>query len=554
MADPADYNKVEVLIVGAGPAGLACAIQLKLLRPQTEICVIEKGAELGNHNLSGAVLEQQPLNSLLDAAIPGWQNSDAAKEVLANKVDKDNVLFLSGKSTGFNITFAIRLAKLLGLGFGQMTHLGDYSLSISKLTKWLGQIAKSLGIEVLTGFAAADIITNDSGASAVKLVDQGLNKEGHKQPNYVEGETIEAKFIVLAEGCDGLLTEKFVEKAGLKRKVNQLYSVGVKELIKVSPEQYTRFTAGRVIHAMGYPLWTPVIGPGMFGGGILYAGQPEHLAVGMIVGADWKYYDFNPEDALTLFKRHKRIRRFIEGGTVVEAGAKMIPEGGWYAVPRDPASGAIGKGNVLIVGDSAGFVNMLKVKGLHNAINSGMHAANAIAQTAHNPQTAALRYTDLILKSNVAKEMKRAARFRQVVAKFGPLQGMPLSIFGTLLPLFDIEKDYEAMAAAKYRLKPNQNFDKDTFVAVAATGHREEQPSHLTILDSNVCRTKCTPRFASPCITFCPAGVYETVQNVVKPANPSNCLHCKTCQRKCPFDNIRWTCPEGTGGPRYKRM
>jgi len=554
MADPADYNKVEVLIVGAGPAGLACAIQLKLLRPQTEICVIEKGAELGNHNLSGAVLEQQPLNSLLDAAIPGWQNSDAAKEVLANKVDKDNVLFLPSKSTGFNITFAIRLAKLLGLGFGQMTHLGDYSLSISKLTKWLGQIAKSLGIEVLTGFAAADIITNDSGASAVKLVDQGLNKEGHKQPNYVEGETIEAKFIVLAEGCDGLLTEKFVEKAGLKRKVNQLYSVGVKELIKVSPEQYTRFTAGRVIHAMGYPLWTPVIGPGMFGGGILYAGQPEHLAVGMIVGADWKYYDFNPEDALTLFKRHKRIRRFIEGGTVVEAGAKMIPEGGWYAVPRDPASGAIGKGNVLIVGDSAGFVNMLKVKGLHNAIDSGMHAAKAIAQTADNPQTAALRYTNLILESNVAKEMKRAAKFRQVVANFGPLQGMPLSVFGTLLPLFDIEKDYEAMAVAKYRLKPNQNFDKDTFVAVAATGHREEQPSHLTILDSNVCRTKCTPRFASPCITFCPAGVYETVQSVVKPANPSNCLHCKTCQRKCPFDNIRWTCPEGTGGPRYKRM
>jgi electron-transferring-flavoprotein dehydrogenase len=554
MADPADYNKVEVLIVGAGPAGLACAIQLKLLRPQTEICVIEKAAELGNHNLSGAVLEQQPLNTLLDAATTGWQNTDAAKDVLANKVDKDNVLFLPGKSSGFNITFAIRFAKLLGLGFGQMTHLGDYSLSISKLTKWLGQIAKSLGVEVLTGFAAADIIASDSGASAVKLVDQGLNKEGHKQPNFVEGETIEAKFIVLAEGCDGLLTEKFVDKAGLKRKANQLYSVGVKELIKVSKEQYDNFTAGRVIHAMGYPLWTPVIGPAMFGGGILYAGQAEHLVVGMIVGADWKYYDFNPEDALTLFKRHKRINRFIKGGTVVEAGAKMIPEGGWYAVPRDPATGAIGKGNVLIVGDSAGFVNMLKIKGLHNAIDSGMQAANAIAQTADNPQTAAIRYTDLILKSNVAKEMKRAAKFRQVVAKFGPLQGMPLSVFGTLLPAFDIEKDYEAMAVAKYRLKPNQNFDKDTFVTVAATGHREEQPSHLAILDSAVCRTKCTPKFDSPCITFCPAGVYEIVQNVVKPANPSNCLHCKTCQRKCPFDNIRWTCPEGTGGPRYKRL
>jgi electron-transferring-flavoprotein dehydrogenase len=197
---------------------------------------------------------------------------------------------------------------------------------------------------------------------------------------------------------------------------------------------------------------------------------------------------------------------------------------------------------------------MLKIKGLHNAIDSGMQAAKAIAETTHNPQDAAARYTGLLLESNVAREMKRAAKFRQTVAKFGPLQGMPLSVLGTFLPLFNVEKDYQAMANAKYRLKPSQSFDKDTFTAVAATGHREEQPSHLTILDSAVCRTKCTPRFSSPCITFCPAGVYETVQNVVRPANPSNCLHCKTCQRKCPFDNIRWTCPEGTGGPRYKRM
>ncbi len=553
MAD-GNYNSVEVLVVGGGPAGLSCAIQLKLLRPQTEVCVIEKGAEPGNHNLSGAVLEREPIHTLLDAASPGWRDTDIAKDVFASKVDKDDVLFLPGKRFGINIHFAIRLAKMFGLGFGQMTHIGDYSVSISKLTRWLSQIAKQVGVEVLCGFAVADIIVNETGASAVKLVDQGLDKEGHRQPNYIEGETIEAKFIVLAEGCDGLLTEKFVDKAGLKRKVNQLYSVGIKELIKVSPEQYAKFTAGRVIHAMGYPIWTPIIGPGVFGGGIVYAGQAEHLAVGMIVGADWKYHDFNPQDALTLFKGHKRIRRFIERGTVVEAGAKMIPEGGWYAVPRDPAMGTIGKGNVLIIGDSAGFVNMLKIKGLHNAIDSGMTAAKAIADTIEMPNQSAARYTDLILKSNVAKEMKGAAAFRQTVAKFGPLQGMPLSVLGKLLPVFNVEKDYEAMTVGRYRLKPGQNFDKDTFTATAATHHREEQPSHLTILDSEVCRTKCTPKFCSPCITFCPAGVYETVGGVVKPANPSNCLHCKTCQRKCPFDNIRWTAPEGGGGPRYKRM
>jgi electron-transferring-flavoprotein dehydrogenase len=554
VANDSDFGKVEVLIVGGGPAGLACAIQLKVLRPEIEICVIEKGAELGNHNLSGAVLEKEPLHTLLDAASPGWQDSDAAKDVLANKIDKDDVLFLLGKKFGFNIHFAIRLAKLFGLGFGQLTHTGDYTISISKLTKWLGQIAKNLGIEVLCGFAAADIVVDDNGATAVRLVDQGLDKEGHHQSNYLEGETIEAKCIVLAEGCDGLLTEKFVEKVGLKRRANQLYSVGVKELIKVSPEQYAEFTASRVIHAMGYPIWTPVIGPGMFGGGIVYSLHTEHLAVGMIVGADWKYYDFNPQDALTLFKQHSRVKKYIEGGTVVEAGAKMIPEGGWEAIPRDPISGAIGKGNVIILGDSAGFVNMLKIKGLHNAIDSGMMAAKAITETIDNPRESAVRYTDLILKSNVAKEMRSAANFRQTVAKFGPLQGMPLSVLGTLLPAFNIEKDYEAMTVLPYRLKSRQHFDKDTFIAVAATHHREEQPSHLTIIDRNICREKCIPIFAAPCITFCPGGVYESIQGEVKPANPSNCLHCKTCQRKCPFDNIRWTVPEGTGGPRYKRM
>jgi len=551
-----DYNKVSVLVVGAGPAGLATAIQLRTLKPDVDVCIVDKATDLGNHNLSGAVLEAQPLHVLLDSAAPGWQDTDAAKEVLANIIDKDDIMFLLGKKWAFNIFFAIKLAKVFHLGFGQMIHKGDYSVSISKLTKWLGQIAKDLGAEVLTGFAAQDVILDElSGkATGVKLVDQGLDKEGNEERNYVEGEIINADFIVLAEGCDGLLTEKFVEKAHLQRQSPQLYSVGVKELIKVSPEQYSKFTSGRVVHAMGYPIWTPVIGPGMFGGGIVYAGVKDHLSVGMIVGADWKYCDFNVQDALTNFKNHRFVKQFIDGGEVVEAGAKMIPEGGLYAIPRDPQTGSIGKANVMILGDSAGFVNMLKIKGLHNAIDSGIQAAKAIAQSLNKPEAAATAYTDLIEKSNVAKEMKSARNFRQTVAKFGPLQGMPLSVLGGLLPEFKVEKDYEAMTVARYRFKPNQKFDKDTFTAMAATEHREEEPSHLTILDADICKTKCTPVFGSPCITFCPAGVYETVHDDVKPANPSNCLHCKTCQRKCPFDNIRWTVPEGGGGPRYKRM
>ena len=556
MPNEKDFNRTTVLIVGAGPAGLAAAIQLKAQKPEIDVCVVEKSADLGNHNLSGAVLEPEPLHSLLDSASPGWKQTDIAKDVLANIIDKDNIMFLLGKKISFNIFFAINLAKMFRLGFGQMIHKSDYCVSISKLTKWMGQIAKELGAEILTGFAVQDIILdNASGkASGVKLVDQGLDKEGQKQPNYVEGETINADFIVLAEGCDGLVTEKFIEKAGLNRQSPQLYSVGVKELIKVSPEQYNKFTKGRVVHAMGYPIWTPVIGPGMFGGGILYAGTQDHLAVGMIVGADWKYCDFNVQDALTNFKNHSFVKKFIGGGEVVEAGAKMIPEGGYYAIPREPDTGNIGKANVMILGDSAGFVNMLKIKGLHNAIDSGIQAAKAIVQSFNNPEKAAAVYSRLVEHSNIDKEMKSARNFRQTVAKFGPLQGMPLSILGGLLPKFNVEKDYEAMTIAKYRLKPRQNFDKDTFTAMAATEHREEEPSHLTILDPNICKTRCTPLYNSPCITFCPAGVYETIHDEVKPANPSNCLHCKTCQRKCPFDNIRWTVPEGGGGPRYKRM
>ena len=556
MSPHSNYNKVQVLIVGAGPSGLAAAIHLKTLKPDAEICVIDKAADLGNHNLSGAVLEPRALHNLLDSALPDWQHSDTAGDILARTVDKDNVMFLLGTKFAFNIFFAIRLARMFRLGFGQMMHKGDYVVSISKLTRWLGKIAADMGVEILTGFAADDIVLDESGrtAAAVKLVDQGLDREGHQQPNFTPGEIINPSFIILAEGCDGLLTEKLIEKAKLQRQENQLYSVGIKEIIKVTPGQYAKFTDGRVVHAMGYPLWTPFIGPGMFGGGIMYPVETDHIAVGMIVGADWKYHDFNPQDALTSFKNHRFVKQFIEGGTVVEAGAKMIPEGGYYAIPRDPQTNSIGKGNVLLLGDCAGFVNMLKIKGLHNAIESGIFAAKAVAENLDKPALAAQAYTALLEKSLIMAEMKSAKSFRQAVAEFGPFQGLPLSILGGWLPRFDIEKDYQAMTPGCYRLRPNQHFDKDTFTAMAGTRHREEQPSHLTILDSNVCKTKCTPKFNSPCITFCPAGVYETVHDQVRPANPSNCLHCKTCQRKCPFDNIRWTCPEGTGGPRYKRM
>lgn len=549
-------SKTSVLIVGAGPAGLAAAITLKAEQPDAEVCVIDKAAEPGNHNLSGATFQAECLSTLLGAVDRNWEKSEQAKDVLAHKVTKDNVMFLAGDKFAFNIAFSLKLAKRLRINFAQMSHQGNYIVSVSKLTKWLTQIAKKAGVEVIHGFAAEDIIydTTKNIATGIKLVDQGLDKQGGKPPNYVAGEIVNADVIILAEGCDGLVTEKFIQKAGLVRKANQLYSIGVKEIIKVSDEQFKKFTAERVVHAMGYPLWTPVLGPAMFGGGVMHPVSQNHIDVGMIVGLDWKGCDFSPQDALTNFKNHKFVKKFIDGGTVVEAGAKMIPEGGFYALPRNPQTFAIGKSNVLILGDAAGFVNMLKMKGLHNAIKSGIAAGQAIARCTNNLNAVSSKYTELLNMSGVMEEMKQSSRFRQNVAKLGPLFGIPLSVFGQKFPLFNVEKDYFALTRRKYKYKPAKSYDKNTFTALAETAHREEQPSHLTIINRNICAQKCTPKFNSPCITFCPAGVYETIGEQVKPANPSNCLHCKTCQRKCPFDNIRWTAPEGGGGPRYKNM
>ena len=305
---------------------------------------------------------------------------------------------------------------------------------------------------------------------------------------------------------------------------------------------------------MGYPLWTPVTGPGMFGGSFMYSMGDNTIAVGLIAGLDFHYCDFNPQEALSLFKKTSFARQYLKGGLVIEAGAKMIPEGGLNAIPRDPETDEIGQGNTVILGDGAGFVNMLQIKGLSNAIHSGMLAGDAIAKNLENPKNIALAYTNLVEKSRIQKGMFEARNFRQTFAKLGTTLGMPLSMFSDMLPAWEVEKDYKTMSGKKYPLKSRKPFDKATFTALAGTKHREDQPSHLTILDAGICQGKCSAKFHCPCITFCPGGVYEAVQGVVKPANPSNCLHCKTCQRKCPFDNIRWTVPEGGGGPRHKNM
>ena len=549
-----DYSKTNVLIVGAGPAGLAAGIKIKTENPELEVCIIDKGAEPGNHNLSGAVLEINALKSLLDQTSPGWEETKEAKKVLGTPIKDDDMMLFIGDKFSFNIVSALKLAKIFNLGLGEMIHKGDYSVSISELCSWLSGIAEEKGVEILTGFSAEEIfLKEDHSVEAIKLVDRGRDHNYNKQPNFVVGEEVKADFVLLAEGADGLLTEKFIKRAGLKRKSSQLYSIGVKELIRVSDEQYEQFGAKRVVHAMGYPLWSPFTGPDMFGGGIMYAGEKNHISVAIIVGVDWKYHDFSPQQALDNFKKHNFVQKYIENGKVVEAGAKMIPEGGLSAIPR-AENGEVGKNNCMILGDAAGFVNMLKIKGLHNAIESGVIAARAIIENTHQASSAAERYTELVDNGNIGKEMRSAKNYRQMIAKFGLLMGAPLGSLGKLLPNLDVEDDSKTLKQKNYKYKPEKNFDRDTFVAMARAEHREEQPNHVHILNPNICLQECRTNYDIPCLTFCPAGVYEMIDGKLKAANPSNCLHCKCCQRKCPYQNVLWTVPEGGGGPRYQRM
>lgn len=548
-----DYTRTDVLIVGAGPAGLAAAILLKTENPRLEVCIIEKAADTGNHNLSGAVLEMDALKRLLDNAIPGWETSREAEKVIGKPIDQDDILFFLGNSYSVNMVKALKLARAMQLDLGQMIHEGDYCVSVSELCHWLGNVARQKGVELYTGFSAEQISYSDGAPVRVKLVDQGKGHNGEKQPNFVPGETLTADFVLLCEGSDGLLTESFIKQAGLKRNSPQLYSLGIKERIRVDNAQYRQFGTRRVVHAMGYPLYNPVTGPGMFGGGIIYSGDKNHLSVGVIVGVDWKYHDFSPQQALQLFKQHSFVKPFIADGKVVETGAKMIPEGGWHAIPRSE-EGEIGRHGVMILGDSAGFVNMHKIKGLHNAIESGMLAAQAILEHADEPQLAARTYTRLVDQGPIGAEMRRARNYRQLIARFGVLLGTTLDLGGRLWPRVRVEEDRRALKKAPYRYKPATSFDRDTFVALSGAEHREDQPGHVQIQNPSLCMDTCEQAYGLPCLTFCPASVYETINGQLKAANASNCLHCKCCQQKCPYDNVFWTVPEGSGGPRYRSM
>jgi electron-transferring-flavoprotein dehydrogenase len=509
----------DILVVGAGPAGLATAIRLKQNNKGLSVLVIDKAHDPGAHALSGAVFE----SSCLDELVTGWRADKASFFSEMTPVTKDEMFFLlSGSAVPIP-------AMLVPPG---MHHKGDDLISLSRLVVWLGGVAAREGVDVYHGVAAASLLWEGGTIKGVKLVDQGLDKDRKPMTNFQEGEEVRARVTVLADGGRGVLSQEYVRKAG-GNKNPQVYSIGVKQVFRMPADN---FQSGRTIHTLGFPLPLDV-----FGGGFLYSMGKDIVAVGLILGLDWRYTDLDPQKELEIYKSHPFIAGILKGGTLLEAGAKIIPEGGFFAMPGLSSPG------VILVGDSAGLVNMEKIKGVHYAILSGMAAADAILSEDLSS------YKGNLEARGVLRGMRHASNFRAVF-QAGLFVGAPLSMIQHLWPWRIKMGEDHAHTVRGVRLartfKPV--LERAGFAALSGTMHREDEPSHLIITDTAVC-ARCEKKFNSPCTTFCPVEVYSSTGDGLH-ISAANCVHCGTCAIKCPFQNIVWTPPEGGEGPRHTLM
>lgn len=523
---------IDILVVGAGPAGLATALRAKrgatAAGRELTVAVIDKAPAPGNHALSGAAFEP----AVLDELVPGWRDLRNPFTTTMVPVERDDMYFL--RSTAAN-----RIPPLVVPS--RMHHDGDLIISLSRLVAFLAEQAEAAGVEVYHGYAARSLILEDGAVRGVRLAEVGLAHDGAPKGNHLPAEEVRAPITILADGTHGVLSTQFAEHFG--RGANpQVYSLGVKAIVQF-PER-SPFGTGRVMHTLGYPL-----PPSVFGGGFLYAMGEKTVAVGLILGLDWKYGDLNPQREFETFRAHPFISRLLAGGVTVATGAKTIPEGGLYAQGTLAAPGA------MVVGDGAGFVNMEKIKGIHYAIRSGMAAADtAIEALGADGSVGSLDgYRDRLEASRMLGEFRHARNYRQVF-KFGLFGGTPLSLVQSKLPMrVGLHPDREGTRKGARLNRPDPGrMDGATFVALTGALHREDEPSHITISDPSRCVT-CEADYDNSCTHFCPGQVYRWSGSEVV-LSPSNCLHCMTCTVKCPQDVIRWVPPEGGEGPRYKQL
>jgi electron-transferring-flavoprotein dehydrogenase len=555
----------DVVFVGAGPANLSGALHLKRLIKNhnevsgnalgdIEIAVIEKGAAVGAHILSGAVMDPKALKEL----IPDFIEQGAPLE---SPVLTDSFLYLTSKRA---IRSPITPPPLKNHGY--------YIVSLNRLTAWLGEKCEEAGVNIFPEFPGADLIYDEQdGVLGVRTGDKGVDKEGKPKANYEPGVDLRAKVTVLGEGPRGSLTKQLVQRLGLDEgREPQVYSIGVKELWELPDNRYP---AGTVTHTLGFPSDSMT-----YGGGWIYGMQNNIVNIGYVTGLDYKDPLLDPHAEFQRYKTHPHIAKLLDGGKMIRYGAKTIAAGGYFAIPRTYADG------VLLVGDCAGFLNSQRLKGIHSAIKTGMLAAETIFASLLAGDFSAKqlqKYEELVNDSWVVPELKKVRNFHA-----GFRHGRWLGIVNTGLQFFTGgrawglfnrdsaspgHEEMQKLSAYGYRgdkleqrydglrFDGKLTFNKVTDVYHAAVGHDEDQPVHLHVLDTNICSTRCAEEYANPCQRFCPAAVYEMVDDGGNgkrrlQINFSNCVHCKTCDIMDPYQIINWVTPEGGGGPNYKGM
>jgi electron-transferring-flavoprotein dehydrogenase len=541
----------DVVIVGAGPAGLAAAIRLKQLSPDLSVAVLEKGSEVGAHILSGAVIDPKAMNELF----PDWKEKGAPLET---PVKHDRFLMLGPQGELPLPVFAMPPL---------MHNHGNYIASLANVCRWLGGQAEELGVEVYPGMAASELVFGEKGEVVGVVAGVfGIGKDGEKKPDYQPGLELRGKYVFIGEGVRGSLAKQLMAKFNLGDGADpQKFGIGLKEIWQVPDEV---FRPGLVQHTVGWPLDNNT-----GGGSFMYHFGDNYVSIGFVVHLNYKNPWLSPFDEFQRFKTHPSVRPYLEGGKRVAYGARGITEGGWQSIPKLTFPGGV------LIGCSAGFMNVPRIKGSHNAMKSGMLAAEAAvaAIAAERAGDELVEYETALRSSWIAKELKQVRNAKPLLARFGTLLGAVLGIadmwcttllggFSFLGTLHHGKTDAASLGlATDYKPlvypKPDGvvSFDKLSSVFMSATNHEEDQPAHLKLKDPTVPISINLPEFGEPARLYCPAGVYEVLYDEAG-ANPrfqinaQNCVHCKTCDIKDPSQNIVWTTPEGGGGPNYPNM